>query len=262
MVEVSSGELERGSELQAALVSWARRLQPSDLRDIRYQVAFEAFDEALVATIEYMMNRRNGGSRDYDRERELTSYWRKASQAISPIDPELSDACMQKGLGWTDPNAWESAKRQGLKIGIEDMQMARMTLNKKRQTANSSATFPSWFPIAGAGFAVVTVLFLDVSSPGPDSGSTKENDIRRLYGLLCICECCILGRLSSGKREPSVLSTISDSILCLWWNRHLYCRFSHPSLGELSTASLIWGKLSATFADKRALRTMAAGNWS
>ena len=38
-----------------------------------------------------------------------------------------------KGLGWTDPDVWNLAQQQGVKISVEDMQNARTLLNKKRQ---------------------------------------------------------------------------------------------------------------------------------
>jgi hypothetical protein len=47
---------------------------------------------------------------------------------------------------------------KGLKIGVEDMENARMLLNIRRQASTSTA--PAWFPLAGAGLCAVTVLFL------------------------------------------------------------------------------------------------------
>jgi predicted acyl esterase len=134
-----SWDVHKGAHLQAALEAWINHLEPSSIEDKRYQTAFEAFDEALVGTIEYMKARREGQPEDLSREYALTGLWKTASQAISPLDPDLSDACMMKGLGWTDPTVWDAAEREGLKISVEDMQNARMALNKKRQAARVAA---------------------------------------------------------------------------------------------------------------------------
>jgi hypothetical protein len=68
---------------------------------------------------------------------------------------------MMKGLGWTDPQKWSAAEKQGFKIGVEDIENARMVLNAKRQAlASRVAPAPAWFPAAGAGFSVITILFL------------------------------------------------------------------------------------------------------
>jgi hypothetical protein len=132
-------EIEKGATLQAALTAWVNDLGASELEDARYQAAFTAFDKALIGTIGYMTDRRSGHPKDNTKERRLTRLWNGASQAISPLDPDLSDACMMKALGWTDPAVWETAKKMGLRIGVEDMQNARMVLNKKRQQTMSAA---------------------------------------------------------------------------------------------------------------------------
>jgi hypothetical protein len=111
-----------------------------------------------------MEGRRAGKPQDQNHEWQLTELWMEASRALSPIDgPEVAkvaDACMVKGLGWTDPTVWEAAERKGLKIGAQDMQGARKLLNRKRGISVSISRAPTWFTIAGACFAAVTVLFL------------------------------------------------------------------------------------------------------
>ncbi len=155
---------EPGARLQEALTSWATHLAPAEIQDRRYQAAFEAIDCALVATIRYMEGRRAGKPLDQNHEWQLTERWMEASRALSPIDdPEVAkvaDACMVKGLGWTDPAVWEAAERKGLKIGVQDMQGARMLLNRKRGNSVSNSRAPAWFSIVGVCVAAVTVLFL------------------------------------------------------------------------------------------------------
>jgi hypothetical protein len=163
MSTISTSE-EPGARLQEALTSWATRLAPAEIRDSRYQAAFEAIDRALVATIRYMEGRKVGKPQDQNHEWQLTELWMEASRALSPIDdPEVAkvaDACKVKGLGWTDPTVWEAAERKGLKIGVQDMQGARMLLNGKGGISVSTSRAPAWFRIAGVCVAAVTVLFL------------------------------------------------------------------------------------------------------
>ena len=64
---------------------------------------------------------------------------------------------MMKGNGWIDSDVWLRAEEEGIKIGIKDMEGARMALNKLRPTKDA---VPGWFPIVGVLFAVATVAFL------------------------------------------------------------------------------------------------------
>jgi hypothetical protein len=129
----------RAIRLTEALNDWIGALTAAKFADDRYEAAIIAFDKALVGTIKYMKERKEGDPVNRERELRLTTLWNRASQAISPLDSDLSDACMMKGLGWTDPAVWDSAEAQGLAIGVEDMQNARMTLTKKRQAANTAS---------------------------------------------------------------------------------------------------------------------------
>ena len=163
MSTISTSE-EPGARLQDALISWATRLAPAEIQDSRYQAAFDAIDRALVATIRYMEGRKAGKPQDQNHEWQLTQLWMEASRALSPIDDpavaKVADACTVKGLGWTDPTVWEAAERKGLRIGVQDMQGARMLLNRKRGISVSTSRAPAWFRIACVCAAAVTVLFL------------------------------------------------------------------------------------------------------
>jgi hypothetical protein len=162
MSTISTSE-EPGARLQEVLTSWAMHLAPAQIQDSRYQAAFEAIDRALAATIKYMEGRKAGKPQDPNHEWQLTELWMEASRALSPIDdPEVAkvaDACTVKGLGWTDPTVWEAAERKGLKIGVQEMQGARMLLRRKRGISVSTSR-AAWFRIAGVCVAAVTVLFL------------------------------------------------------------------------------------------------------
>ena len=230
---VEPWEWERPNRLRTELVSWTGRLEPSDFQDARYQAAFETFDKALITTIEYMKDRENGHPEDQRRERELTRYWNEASQAISPLDPDLSDACMQKGLGWTDPKVWKSARKQGIAIGIQDMQDARSTLNKKRQSAMDMARVQKWFPIAGVCFAAVTVGFLMYLLLGPALGPEKKRIFDVLMAFCASASAAFLGGSAAAKGSLPFFEQSPDKIFCLWWDRYFHCRFPHPPLGWL-----------------------------
>ena len=128
MSTISTSE-EPGARLQEALTSWATHLAPAEIRDSRYQAAFEAIDRALVATITYMEGRRTGKPQDQNHEGQLTELWMEASRALSPIDdhPEVAkvaDACMVKGLGWTDPEFLYQARvlHHGLQLLVSALQ--------------------------------------------------------------------------------------------------------------------------------------------
>jgi hypothetical protein len=125
----------RAIRLTDALNDWIGALTVAKVADARYEAAIIAFDKALISTIKYMKARKEGNPVNREREDRLTMLWNRASQAIAPLDSDLSDACMMKGLGWTDPTVWDTAEAQGLAIGVEDMQNARTTLTKKRQAA-------------------------------------------------------------------------------------------------------------------------------
>jgi|SRR5947209_7496648 len=129
----------RAVRLTDALNGWIGALTTAKVADARYETAIVAFDKALIGTIKYMKERKEGDPVNREREVRLTMLWNKASQAISPLDSDLAHACMMKGLGWTDPTVWDSAEAQGLAIGVEDMQNARMTLTRKRQAANTAS---------------------------------------------------------------------------------------------------------------------------
>ena len=174
MRNVETWEIEPGARLQRELTSWATRLTPAELQDHQYQAAFVAVDHALAATIKYMQSRKSGRTADFEEEQQLTDLWLTAGRAVSPINPILADACLMKGLGWTDPSVWETAEKKGLKIGVNDMLEARTLLNTQRRESTSSALASSWFPIAGVCFAAVTILFLMYMLAGPPLDASKK----------------------------------------------------------------------------------------
>jgi hypothetical protein len=104
--------------------AWATHLAPAEIR----KAAFETIDRALVATIGYMEGRRAGKPQEQYHEWQLTELWMEASRALSPIDdPEVAkvaDACMVKGLGWTDPEILYQARvlHHGLQLLVSALQ--------------------------------------------------------------------------------------------------------------------------------------------
>jgi hypothetical protein len=123
-----------------------------------FDEALRALDNALGATIQHMKEQNDGKETSRTNE-QIRDLWADAGGKLWYHDYELSNACMMKGNGWVDDKVWKRAKAQKIKIGIRDMEKARMDLFGKRPT---EANIPNWFPIVGAIFAAVTVLFLMV----------------------------------------------------------------------------------------------------
>ncbi|MEA2870034.1 MAG: hypothetical protein QOH67_10, partial [Hyphomicrobiales bacterium] len=44
---------------------------------------------------------------------------------------------MMKGNGWIDKKVWRRARAQKIKIGVPEMEKARMELNRNRPTGSS-----------------------------------------------------------------------------------------------------------------------------
>lgn len=150
-------ELEQGSRLSSELQRWTASLTDEQRHDKRYVSAIAAVDEALAETIKVMKGLRDGAKETRRDETRLSRLWREASRAVGPLDYELSDACMMKGMGWIDPRVWDRARKKGMKISVEDMQDALRKLNGRRCPPGTS---PSWFPIVGVIFTVFTIGFL------------------------------------------------------------------------------------------------------
>jgi hypothetical protein len=122
----------RRREKEAGAEAWARgaimaTLAPAEIQDSRH-AAFETIDRALVATIRYMEGRGAAKPQDQSHEWQLTKLWMEASWALSPIDdPEaakVADACMVKGLDWTDPETLYQARvlHYGLQLLVSALQ--------------------------------------------------------------------------------------------------------------------------------------------
>jgi hypothetical protein len=199
MPEMSNWAIEQGDAIQRGLTAWIDRVQPSQVHDLAYKHAFEAFDSALIETIKYMRARREGRGSSRRKEGELGELWRTAAVAVSPLDAYLADACMMKSVGWTDPALWTNAAKLGVKIGIADMQEARMKLNQKRgrpmlpDSADARERLPGWFPIAGVCFAVLTILILLYLLVGPGFEAGRTNIFNALIAFCVACSAAFLG---------------------------------------------------------------------
>jgi hypothetical protein len=193
--------IEQGARLKRELSSWIAKTTPRDFHDRQFQQAFRAFDKALIATITYMKSRKDGQLQDSRKENELTELWAKASRAVATINPKLSDACMMKGLGWTDPENWEIARRDGIETGIEDMQKARSELNRKLYEMRVNESLPGWFPIAGVAFAAVTVGFLMYLLLGPVLDPQKKTIFDVLMAFCAASSGAFLGGTAAASGE-------------------------------------------------------------
>jgi hypothetical protein len=135
---MNGAALEQNRALIADLNGWALQLRPEQLEEARVQAAFRAIDDALLATIEHIK------ALEEEREpatkgREIAALWQEASRSVGKADPELAKACFMKGMGWVKPSAWEQARKDGLKIGIEEMQEARMRLIEAGQPVEAQS---------------------------------------------------------------------------------------------------------------------------
>ncbi|TIV73130.1 MAG: hypothetical protein E5V89_01875 [Mesorhizobium sp.] len=129
-------------------------------------------DDALIATIKYLKERRGTGIRDYEKEEAISLLWLEASRKIADFDPDMANAAYYKGLGWSDDSIWLYASRNGIKISITDMQKARQTLTQVQFREGNMDRVPSWFPVAGAVFLAITIAFFMYVyiSPPPVTG--------------------------------------------------------------------------------------------
>jgi hypothetical protein len=124
--------VEESKRALGALTNWAAQLQgPS--QDQANEAALAAIDAALLATIEHMEEQEHGHALTNPRAK-IAALWQEASRKLQVVEPQLSDTCFMKGLGWIDPKKWEEAKAQGLKVDPEEMTTARRVLAAKMQT--------------------------------------------------------------------------------------------------------------------------------
>jgi hypothetical protein len=121
-----------------------------------FDEALKTLDDALGATIQHMREQDDGKITALT-NKQIRDLWADAGQKLRFHDRELSNACMMKGNGWVDDKVWKRARAQNIKIDIEDMEKARMDLFGNQP---AEPRIPRWFPIVGAIFAAVTVLFL------------------------------------------------------------------------------------------------------
>lgn len=136
-------EGEEGARLVVALNNYSEHLRSAPDSD-RFRAASEAIDNALAATIKHMKETRESRAPSIG-EDEIARLWQKGGQLVREFDPELANACMMKGLGWIDPDVWTRARQQGLRIGIDEMQDARMQLNRAVVPATFTPARQGWF---------------------------------------------------------------------------------------------------------------------
>jgi hypothetical protein len=189
-------EARRGADLIRSVKQFAERpgrTLGEALHEQRAADAVSDFVRALQATIVYLKARRDGAPYDGREESELSRLWGNAGNAVSWIDPELARRCIMKGLGWADPDVWERAESKGIKIGIADMEDALQSLLEKKERAMEQKV-PSWFPIAGAFFTALTVLFLMyLIVVGPALDPTRQNMLNLLMAFCVAASAAFLG---------------------------------------------------------------------
>ncbi len=168
-----------------------------------YEEAARKYDSALRETISYMKAIRTGDA-DYDvtKEWRLSELWSDASFAISRFNPDLGEACFIKGQGWLDPQYWNSRNHKNYPISIEDMQEALMSFGRDiHKVANQEMQHtPSWFPVAGLVFTVLTFFSLLYLLVGPDIAAQKKVMFDAWFAFCVAASAAFLGgdAVSSG----------------------------------------------------------------
>ena len=138
-------------------------------RDESARRACEAMDKAIRATLDYTAGRRAGQAIHRTTEKKLTGLWVKASMLVAEFEPELASVMHVKGMGWTDRQMWDMADRDDVDVSIEAMEQARQNLNQILHMEANVNPIPSWYPIAGAAFLLLTIIFFMYIyiNPGP-----------------------------------------------------------------------------------------------
>lgn len=122
--------------------------------------ACTAMDAALVATIKYVRARNAGRPEDQDTEDMLSKLWLEASQKVALVDPNLAEALHFKGMGWLDGGIWDIADGRGMKISVNDMQLARQKLGHILHAEGRRGESMNWERIAIFSFGVIFVTLL------------------------------------------------------------------------------------------------------
>jgi hypothetical protein len=157
---------------------------PAPGKEATHSLALAALDNALDRTTIYLREIEAGRSKYSPvTETEISGLWGVASSAINDFDPALANVCFIKSQGWLDPLVWHSPEFKSMKLGLNDLRLARIKFNtenrpsvlgkaarqkKSSSTVRPANTLPGWYPLAGLGFLAATILILIALIFGPD----------------------------------------------------------------------------------------------
>lgn len=153
-----------------------------------YQAGVAAYLEALNATVKYLKETEaNLASRSDEKDQEIANLWHAAGMAIGRFDSHLANRCYVKGQGWLDPSVWKNPKFKEYGVSIDDMRTALLAFNTQHGEALSKSPGPNWFPIAGVGFAILSVATLTYLLLGP----ALPNDRKLIFNVwTAVCIAC------------------------------------------------------------------------
>ena len=93
--------------LVSGVLAWSERNVPrSKAEREKRTAAIQTVLDAAIETKSYLYERDVLGKISRQEERNLSSFWRKASTAIQVYDKELFHISQVKALGWSDPREW------------------------------------------------------------------------------------------------------------------------------------------------------------
>jgi hypothetical protein len=96
-------------------------------QDLLFQTAAGEVDLALSETIKYM-SAEQAGRQPVKTKEELSNLWQAAGRAVAPLDPDFSQACFYKALGWLKPEEWHRANELGVKTDLDFITSERAKL--------------------------------------------------------------------------------------------------------------------------------------
>jgi hypothetical protein len=113
--------------LSDSIGSWVDRYSRRGERiEEREKIGLQALCRALNETRLYVARLERAkskgvefGSRDHDREAQLSNLWTEAAPLLKRIDSNLAQRCLEKAEYWADPESWSFQEIKNAGIGLE-----------------------------------------------------------------------------------------------------------------------------------------------
>jgi hypothetical protein len=181
LVPLEAEETQRAGAALKALDNWINTHKLQLVED-RYKEALDSIHAALTTTNRYIKHRENSGERNADREDQLSGLWFNASSAIAPFDRDLAQICSVKGYGWADEKNWDKAVFSKIPSSLDDVVRGLVSLHEK----GAARPLPTWVPVAGVVFAVLTFFSLFYIVVGGTSVGKSQRVPFDIWVAFCI----------------------------------------------------------------------------